>query len=175
MNSAERPQHSRRVFWLIAVLVSACTAMSLLIGGGPSAEGGKASKAPRLGISAVIKPKNGSGVSAILRGTQLGPKTRRGVRRMEVNAIAVGLEAGPVYGFGFDGKGQDIPTEEITFFLRFRASPNGSAVAEGRFRLTRKVFRQARTIALLQGDPDRPIIVGRGRLDRDFRAGRNDW
>ena len=179
-----KPSISRPV--LIALLAATIVLSGALIAGGPAA-GGATKRPDKRGLLmwSSHKPGTGSGprddsltAGFLLQGAQTGPKSKRGTRPLGIIAVLIGLKADQGYGLrlstarcgsGQGGSGQgggifNLGTTGLKKTLvgrgiRVTSGADGTAYANRRYRLTRKARRRARSVLLLEGDPDRPLVI----------------
>ena len=177
---------------LIALLAATIAMSGALIGGGPTA-GGATKRPDKRGLLLWSSHKPGTGSAPrddsltagfLLQGAQTGPKSKRGSRPLGIIAVLIGLKADHGYGLrlstarcvsGQGGSGQgggifNLGTTELKKTLvgrgiKVTSDADGAAYVNRRYRLTRKAGRRARSVLLLEGDPDRPLVVcGKARF-----------
>jgi hypothetical protein len=168
---------------LVAAMLGAALLVSgMLISGGPAAKGAKnQAKNRRAVVSSVFVPGRVYAVSGLLRGKQNGATRKRGTRPMGIIAVLIGLKSGKRYSLQFStetcamGKcACDGVTRKVGKPIEFTASAKGQAFVRQRYKMKRKILRRAKSVGLIEGDPDRPIIVGCGRFDIEDAMDGND-
>ncbi len=169
-----------------ALLAGALVLSCMLVGGGPVAD--SASKRPsKRSVFVWSSHKPGGGATGqatagfLLKGEQNGRMSRRGARPLGIIAILIGLKADQDYALRFStarcGSGQgggifnylvDRASLKRTLIgrgIKFTSASDGTAYVEQDSLWTRKANRRAKSVLLLEGDPDRPLVVcGRIRV-----------
>lgn len=107
----------------------------------------------------------------LLHGEQTRKTSKQGTRPMGIIAVLVGLKADHTYALRLSasrcksGGGGGIynsvssGSRLVGRGIRFTSGPDGTAYLERKYRLTRKAHRRAKSVLLLEGDPDRPIVI----------------